>query len=153
MSKKVRITLYILSLIAVGMIVWALIFGDKTGRGEAGQSVGNMDLTTEMVTTEDGTIYADEIPGIPEENVPDTEILNQESTTILFAGDVLIASALEKRYDSQGITAVVSEEVLAAMQDADIMMVNNEFQFSTRGEPMEDKQYTFQTNPKYVQIL
>ncbi|MBR5126888.1 MAG: CapA family protein, partial [Roseburia sp.] len=48
---------------------------------------------------------------------------------------------------------LVSEELLAEMQNADICMVNNEFQFSNRGTPMEDKKFTFQTDPKNVQIL
>ena len=32
-------------------------------------------------------------------------------------------------------------------------MVNNEFPFSNRGEPMEDKQFTFCCDPKYVKAL
>ena len=95
------------------------------------------------------------------EEIGDSEIIveteeNQESgetTTIIFAGDVLIAAAMEQYFDTEGINRIVSEELLAEMQNADICMVNNEFQFSNRGTPMEDKQFTFQTDPKYVQIL
>lgn len=150
MKKSVRITLYILSLITVGVIIWALIFGNKTSSGTNGtgdQTVGNME-SVETETEADEALN-DALEGTETE----TEVSKQEDTVLLFAGDVLIAEALEKRYDTEGITAVVSEEVLAAMQSADIMMVNNEFQFSTRGEPMEDKQFTFQTDPKYVQVL
>ena len=141
----------------VGMIVWALIFGGKSGVGVGGmgdQPVGNMEaVDTEDDMTGNGGQENMQIGQDDIESATETEIQAQESTTILFAGDVLIQAALEKRYDEEGITAVVSEEVLAAMQGADIMMVNNEFQFSTRGEPMEDKQFTFQTDPKYVQVL
>ncbi len=39
------------------------------------------------------------------------------------------------------------------MVDADICMVNQEFAFSDRGEPMEDKQYTFKISPRYTSIF
>ena len=45
------------------------------------------------------------------------------------------------------------DALLQELQDADIFMVNNEFPFSNRGEPMEDKQFTFCCDPKYVKAL
>jgi poly-gamma-glutamate synthesis protein (capsule biosynthesis protein) len=38
------------------------------------------------------------------------------------------------------------------MRSADVFMVNNEFPFSTRGTPTEDKQFTFRANPANVSI-
>lgn len=151
MSKKIRITLYILSLITIGVVIWAMFSVEERGKNQGQQAEGNnVILDTEIAETE--FLEKDtEIESIQEDT--STENLTQEDTILLFAGDVLIQSEVEKRYGAEGITSIVSEEVLAAMNDADIMMVNNEFQFSTRGEPMEDKQYTFQTNPKHVQIL
>lgn len=142
MSKNIRITLYILSLLTIGVVIWA-VFGASEGNKKQEQDAeGNqVILDTEV---EDADLY-------PEDT--ETEDLPQEDVVLLFAGDVLIQSEVEKKYDAEGINGIVSEEVLEAMTGADIMMVNNEFQFSTRGEPMEDKQYTFQTNPKYVQVL
>lgn len=146
MKKSVRIVLYLWSLVVVLAVVLALILVrntkvQNTGNSQVSGDIGMEVLTTEQLDTED-FFEAEE-----------TEVVSQEDTTLLFAGDVLIAAALEQKYDAEGITGIVSEEVLAAMTGADIMMVNNEFQFSTQGEPMEDKQYTFQTNPKYVQVL
>lgn len=46
-----------------------------------------------------------------------------------------------------------SEELLSAMTDADLFMVNEEFPFSTRGEAAEDKQFTFRVDPSYVRIF
>ena len=153
MRKSVRITLYALSIIAIVMVIWAIIFGDKTKLGanaDGEQAVGSIGAVEPDAEGNgaDGQLVATET-----ETETETELPLQEDTTLLFAGDVLIAAALEQKYDAEGITSIVSEEVLAAMRDADIMMVNNEFQFSTQGEPMEGKQYTFQTDPKYVQVL
>lgn len=39
------------------------------------------------------------------------------------------------------------------MQRADLFVLNNEFTFTTRGEAMEDKQYTLRSDPQYVKIL
>ena len=144
MGKKVRITLYILSLITIGIVIWAIIFAGERNKKLEQETDGNrISFDTEVSDME------------MLEGVEDTEEekVEQEDTILLFAGDVLIQAEAEKRYDAEGITGIVSEEILAAMTGADIMMVNNEFQFSTRGEPMEDKQYTFQTEPKYVQVL
>lgn len=140
MNKRVRITLYLLSLLLVGVVIWAF-FNGRSEQKKNEQLVDGNQVTIEETDTED----------LMEE--AGTEAAMQEATTLVFAGDVLIAAALEEKYDAEGITSIVSEEVLAVMQGADIMMVNNEFQYSTQGTPMEGKQYTFQTNPRYVQVL
>lgn len=158
MNKSVRITLYVLSLLTVGVIIWALIFGGKggfTGEAGGGQMAGNMSAEEGTDGNTDGLEEsgAEIVTGTETMAEENTDEENAEEVTLLFAGDVLIQASLTGRYDKEGITSVVSEEVLAAMQGADIMMVNHEFQFSTRGEPMEDKQFTFETDPKYVQVL
>ena len=75
------------------------------------------------------------------------------STTLIFAGDVLFANAFKSSYDAGGIEKVIEPQLLKQLQDADIFMVNNEFPFSNRGEPMENKQFTFCSDPKYVKAL
>lgn len=74
-------------------------------------------------------------------------------TTIIFTGDVLFANAFKAGYDAKGIEGVVSGELLAKLQEADILMVNNEFPFSVQGTPMADKQFTFRCEPDYVTAL
>jgi len=133
-------TLYIVSLVITGVLLVLLIFNEKIIKPVASQHV-NQQIDTEMGQTEQT------------EDILETEREEEEPITIVFAGDVLIAAAMEQYYDADGIDRLVSEELLAEMQNADICMVNNEFQFSNRGTPMEDKQFTFQTDPKYVQIL
>lgn len=81
----------------------------------------------------------------------DTKI--QEDTTIIFTGDVLFANAFKAGYDAKGIEGVISGELLAKLQEADILMINNEFPFSEQGTPMEDKQFTFRCEPSYVTAL
>ena len=74
-------------------------------------------------------------------------------TTIILTGDVLFANAFKAAYDAGGIERVVSPELLEQLKAADILMVNNEFPFSDRGEPMADKQFTFRCSPSYVRAL
>ena len=73
--------------------------------------------------------------------------------SLIFAGDVLFANGFKSNYDAGGIEKVIEPQLLQELQDADIFMVNNEFPFSNRGEPMEDKQFTFCCDPKYVKAL
>ena len=76
-----------------------------------------------------------------------------DGTTIILTGDVLFANAFKAAYDAGGIERVVSPELLEQLKAADILMVNNEFPFSDRGEPMADKQFTFRCSPSYVKAL
>ena len=56
-------------------------------------------------------------------------------------------------YDKSGISAIADSEMLGRMQNADLFVINEEFPFSLRGEAMEDKQFTFRADPKYVEIF
>lgn len=150
MTKKTRIILYMVSLAVSTVVLVLLIFNEKLLKPTSGQSLGQSveQNVTEQVGTE--AVSDNQIERDTEDNEP---VEKADSTTIIFAGDVLIADAMERYYDTEGVTRLVSEELLEEMINADICMVNNEFQFSNRGTPMEDKQFTFQTDPKYVQIL
>ena len=83
----------------------------------------------------------------------ETDSQSGGGTTLIFAGDVLFANAFKSNYDAGGIEKVIEPQLLEQLVDADIFMVNNEFPFSTRGEAMEDKQFTFRCDPKYVTAL
>lgn len=72
---------------------------------------------------------------------------------MVFTGDVYIGNYVSSVYDAGGVHAVLSEELLNLFQSADIRMVNQEFPFSTRGEPMKDKQYTFRVDPRKVSLF
>ena len=85
------------------------------------------------------------------------EATDADSVTITFAGDILfdpnyavMAKLLQNGGDiSQGI----APDLIAEMQSADIMMINNEFSYSDRGEPIPEKQFTFRAKPEYVSYL
>lgn len=88
-----------------------------------------------------------------EETTPEEAAELPQEAVLAFAGDVMFSEQYLAAYDRNGIQALASEQMLAEMRDADLFMLNEEFPFSLRGEPMEDKQYTFRTDPKYVSIL
>ena len=77
--------------------------------------------------------------------------------TITFAGDILLdpnyavtATLIQNGGD---INKAIAPDLIAEMQAADIMMLNNEFTYSDRGEPLEEKQFTFRAKPAYVSYL
>lgn len=77
--------------------------------------------------------------------------------TLAFAGDILfdpaysvMASLLQR---AGGIHDSISQDLMIEMQNADIMMLNNEFPYSNRGTPTEGKQFTFRAKPEYAQLL
>ena len=101
--------------------------------------------SAETTDTED----AEEVPPEPE---PAADPVPSEAV-LAFAGDVMFSEQYIASYDQNGISAFADPEMLKAMQDADLFMFNEEFPFSLRGEAMEDKQYTFRTDPKYISIF
>lgn len=94
----------------------------------------------------------------PEEETSDPfeeypEEAASSGATLAFAGDVLFSEQYLSAYDRGGISAIADSGMLSHMQNADLFILNEEFPFSTQGEAMEDKQYTFRTDPKYVSIF
>ena len=91
---------------------------------------------------------------------PSQEDVVEENTTVLdevhmaIAGDVLFSTSPLNKYDSgNGITSILSADLLDTMNSSDITMVNLEFPFSTRGVQMENKQYTFKADPSRAPVL
>lgn len=161
MNKKLRIFLYIASLVIAAAVLILLIFNEKILQSANSQGMGQQ--ANELPSTETDTRdeieneikngIENEIKNETEKEIEATETEEEKTTTIVFAGDVMLAGTMERYYDAEGVNRILSEELLDEMKNADICMVNNEFAFSTRGTPMEDKQYTFRANPKYVQIM
>ncbi|MCM1143510.1 MAG: CapA family protein [Lachnoclostridium sp.] len=90
-------------------------------------------------------------------NIYAKETAEEDCVTITFAGDILfdpnyaIMATLQQRGGdiSEGIEADLIEE----MKSADIMMLNNEFPYSDRGTPTEEKAFTFRAPTSYVSYL
>ena len=76
----------------------------------------------------------------------------EDRVTLSFAGDISFAEGYANMgyYHSQGddITRCITPEVIARMDAADIMMVNNEFTYSNRGKPLSGKTFTFRAKPE-----
>ena len=85
------------------------------------------------------------------------EAASEEEVVLAFAGDVSFAEgyanmgALAQR--GGDIFTCFDEALLQEMQTADIFMINNEFPYTDRGTPLEDKTYTFRANPDSVNYL
>ena len=123
--------------------------GDRNiadGNGTTANGVDGVETSGANGNVSDDAATADE-----KANTNDTK--DSGDTTIIFTGDVLFANAFKAAYDAGGIERVVSPELLEQLKAADILMVNNEFPFSDRGEPMADKQFTFRCSPSYVKAL
>ena len=77
--------------------------------------------------------------------------------TVAFAGDINLdenwSSTQHLDASSNGIYDCISPELIEEMQNADIMCLNNEFTYSTKGSPMAGKAYTFRAAPERVEIL
>ena len=160
MGKRTRIILYALSLVTMLAMVTLIIFSHGRQSGEpAKDALSETDIssTEEPVQIPEAeepeeTEAADGQNGI-QNDTEQEEVDIADDTTLIFAGDVLFANAFKSNYDAGGIEKVIEPQLLQELQDADIFMVNNEFPFSNRGEPMEDKQFTFCCDPKYVKAL
>jgi len=77
--------------------------------------------------------------------------------TLCFAGDInLDENWCTTQYLNRcenGIADCISPELIESMQAADIMCLNNEFTYSTGGNPLKSKAYTFRANPERVNVL
>lgn len=82
---------------------------------------------------------------------------SSEETTLAFTGDINFSEGYvtTRHLDrcENGIYDCFSQDLLERMNGVDIMMVNNEFAYSTRGEPLPGKAYTFRAHPSRVELL
>lgn len=160
MKKNGKVLSYIryivtaVCIIVIGVLTYCMFVNPKTANTDSKKNSGAQKTQVSSEDKYDSSTGPDETDK-NEDIVTDTETADSdkmaESTTLIFAGDLIYGSTFCTNYDKEGMTGVVSEELLAEMNAADITMVNEEFPFSTRGIPMEDKQYTFRADPSYVE--
>ncbi|GHU44411.1 capsular polysaccharide biosynthesis protein [Clostridia bacterium] len=90
----------------------------------------------------------------PESNTEPEKTPSTDATIdMVFMGDIYLSDYVLNQYKEKGISGVLSEELLTQTKNADLAMANEEFGFSTRGEPQADKQFTFRVNPSYVSVF
>lgn len=93
---------------------------------------------------------------LEENNIYVREAADPGQVTLAFAGDILFDdnySIMSRVKASADISQGVAPELIARMQAADVMMLNNEFPYSHRGTPTEGKQYTFRARPETAAFL
>ncbi|MBD5545443.1 MAG: CapA family protein [Lachnospiraceae bacterium] len=103
-----------------------------------------------------GEILADP-ERMKEERIIAKEAAREEEVILAFAGDICFDENYSNMYylSQRGgdISKCFSEDLYKEMTEADIFMVNNEFTYTTRGEPVLDKAFTFRSNPDNVKLL
>ena len=91
---------------------------------------------------------------IAEEQKPEPVVEEvKKDTSVIVTGDVEISTYVQRNYDASGADGVVSPELRKKLKAADVLEINNEFAFSTRGTQAPDKQFTFRVDPKYSALL
>lgn len=91
------------------------------------------------------------------ENMDNIKIIdNAKENTISFVGDVSLADNwyIMPKYDerNKGVYGILSKDTIKIMTETDIMVANNEFTISDRGEKIANKLYTFKASPKRISI-
>ena len=85
------------------------------------------------------------------------ETASKDQVVLAFAGDILFDDSYSAMisYQNRGevLENVISKELLEQMRQADLFMLNNEFTYTDRGEPLEGKTYTFRAKPEHVSLL
>lgn len=91
------------------------------------------------------------------ENVYQKECADIGQVVMDFTGDINLSEgwSTTEYMDSQanGMEDCMSSALMEEMRNVDILMINNEYTYSTRGEPLEGKTYTFRANPERVKVL
>ncbi len=94
---------------------------------------------------------------LPEQTSPGAQEEETVDITICFTGDISLAedAPTMKQWENSGknLEQCISPELLFLMNAADVLCMNNEFTFTTRGTPLADKTYTFRANPERVALL
>lgn len=91
------------------------------------------------------------------EHIYQKECADSTRVVMDFTGDINLSEGWSTTEfmdrQSGGIEDCMSEALLAEMRGADILMINNEYTYSTRGEPLAGKAYTFRADPSRVEVL
>ena len=157
--KLVKFIFILLSVVLLTVVLSACLNSNAIEAGVAGALPGNEGALlpnpqgTQSPAAEAATPSGGGFDDIPPE--PDDELDEPEpapAITVTFAGDVLVDRGTKNIYASQGFGGLFSED--DNVKDySDIFMVNLEQPFSTRGEPMEDKQWAFRGDPRHIGFL
>lgn len=177
MKNRTTKVLFIISLILLCVLIGIIIFitarknlttdksQDEISPNTVNENSNNIiDSDDKLITPENPDTQLDNSDTAGEENIDDVTTIDNDlaidskaSITLAFAGDILFDEGSKPiaHYDKvqKGIEGVISSDLVVEMIAADIMMLNNEFPYSTRGTKTPDKSYTFRADPSRVNIL
>ena len=137
-------------LLCAGIFLFLLKIRETETKKETTASV------TEAVVREEAEQTEPEMESMPE---PETELESEpepepepepQPIRMLFAGDVYLPETHQTQYLQDGVHGIVESDLRETLVEADLFVINQEFPFGTTGQPMEDKQFTFRLDPKYV---
>lgn len=142
---------------------------DEQTDGTAGSGSGNIEQHgsgSRLLAPQEQVFY--EVPGeagILQKSPDDKDIretAEEEAVpgydlVLSFAGDICFDETCDvmQDYIGQGerVEHNISPELLDLMRGADVCWINNEFAYSDRGAPLENKMYTFRARPERVKML
>ena len=82
---------------------------------------------------------------------------NQSYISFDFSGDLNLsdnaATTIYMDQQPNGIMDCFSEDLISEMQNADVLVLNNEFTYTDRGQPTPGKAFTFRANPSRVSAM
>lgn len=112
------------------------------------EDIGTQTVSASTVDTEE----TEEQTLLPGETALSSD---DDSITFAFAGDILFDSSYDTGYtlSVRGVDGCFDDGVQQIMEEADVFMLNNEFPYTQRGTPIEDKQFTFRADPSTASYL
>jgi len=91
------------------------------------------------------------------DNIYEFDTASSEEIVLDFTGDLTLAQGVATTvymdHQVNGISDCFSKNLLKEMNSVDIMMINNEFAYTNRGEAIPGKAYTFRADPSRVNLL
>lgn len=170
-GRKRQLAYFLITLAVVtGVGVAALYLISKASEGEARLTPSeNLQAESEEKAPDDGGGVSIKLPEIieltkleneekePEKNSEPEPAPEVKPITMAFGGDVCFHDEYANMHSLKNrggkIESSLSSDLLEEMRQADILMVNNEFSYSLRGEPMPEKAFTFRSRPGNVELL
>ena len=160
-KKKKQIAYFLITFMAVLFIGSIALFAmsRRNTAGEDNQEVAESveNESAEKLTLTEPQIAPDEDITTEVAPVVEDEVVQILPVVMAFGGDICFhddfANMGALRSRGGKIDSSLSADLLTEMQQADILMVNNEFTYSDRGVPLPEKAFTFRSRPENVNLL
>ena len=160
-KKKKQIAYFLITFMAVLFIGSIALFA-MSRRNTVGEENQEMAESVENESAEELTLTEPQIA--PDEDITtevapvvEDEVVQISPVVMAFGGDICFhddfANMGALRSRGGKIDSSLSADLLTEMQQADILMVNNEFTYSDRGVPLPEKAFTFRSRPENVNLL